>query len=128
MISTPACAAAWPAACRSFRIARSSTILSKRMKMGSSSSGFLRRPRLMNLASSAGVMPLWGMVAFDDVELEYPPPGRVFVVLCHSNNERGSKPNNAANNESTKGCPTKAGAPVMLVGFRCGVLLAQTLS
>jgi hypothetical protein len=30
-------------------------------------------------------MPLWGIVAFDDVELEYPPHGRVFVVLCPSN-------------------------------------------
>ena len=31
------------------------------------------------------------------------------------------------NNASAKGCPVNQGASMMLVGFRCGVLLAQTL-
>ena len=76
--------------------------------MGSSSSGFFRRPRLMNLASSAGVMPLWGMLFCGAL-----PPAM-----------RREQPNNA----STKGCPVNQGTPMMFVGFRCGVLLAQTLS
>ena len=75
--------------------------------MGSSSSGFFRRPRLMNLASSAGVMPLWGMV--------------VFLVLCPSN-EQG-----AAQQCVYHGLPRQSGASDDACGLPLWVLRAQTL-
>ena len=58
--------------------------------MGSSSSGFFRRPRLMNLASSAGVMPLWGIVVFGVC----PQPGQGLprMVLLLSDERQGAAP------------------------------------
>ena len=79
--------------------------------MGSSSSGFFLRPLLMNLASSAGVMPLWGIVAFDDVELEYPRRTDVFLwCSAQATMSMGASQTMQPNNAFTKGCPAKAGA------------------
>ena len=47
--------------------------------MGSSSSGFFLRPLLMNLASSAGVIPLCGIVVFGVCSKGLPEDG---VVVC----------------------------------------------